>query len=48
MARILDPDAGHEISDPACGSGGILGKPFLRFREKYGEDTKFRKVKIAL
>lgn len=39
MARILDPDPGDEIYDPACGSGGLLVKPFLRFREKYGEDT---------
>jgi len=39
MARILDPDPGDEIYDPACGSGGLLVKSFLRFREKYGEDT---------
>jgi type I restriction enzyme M protein len=37
MARILDPDPGDEICDPACGSGGLLVKSFLRFREKYGE-----------
>lgn len=39
MARILDPDPGDEIYDPACGSGGLLVKSFLRFKEKYGEDT---------
>src|SRR4030066_30881 len=39
MARILDPDPGDEIYDPACGSGGLLVKSFLRFREKYGEAT---------
>ena len=39
MARILDPDPGDEIYDPTCGSGGLLVKSFLRFREKYGEDT---------
>jgi type I restriction enzyme M protein len=39
MARILDPDPGDEIYDPACGSGGLLIKSFLRFREKYGDDT---------
>ena len=42
MARILDPDPGDEIYDPACGSGGLLVKSFLRFREKYGEDTTRR------
>jgi type I restriction enzyme M protein len=39
MARILDPEPADEIYDPACGSGGLLVKSFLRFREKYGEDT---------
>ncbi|MBI4333726.1 MAG: SAM-dependent DNA methyltransferase [Chloroflexi bacterium] len=39
MARILDPDPGDEIYDPACGSGGLLVKSFLRFREKYGNDA---------
>ena len=39
MARILDLEPGDEIYDPACGSGGLLVKSFLRFREKYGEDT---------
>ena len=39
MARILDPDPGDEIYDPACGSGGLLVKSFLRFREKHGEAT---------
>ncbi len=39
MAYILDPDPGDEVYDPACGSGGLLVKSFLRFREKYGEDT---------
>ncbi|PWH20693.1 MAG: DNA methyltransferase [Ardenticatenia bacterium] len=36
MARILDPQPGEEIYDPACGSGGLLIKCQLRFREKYG------------
>lgn len=39
MARILDPAPADEIYDPACGSGGLLVKSFLRFKEKYGEDT---------
>lgn len=38
MARILDPEPGQEIYDPACGSGGLLIKSQLRFREKYGTD----------
>ncbi len=46
MARILDPDPGDDIYDPACGSGGLLVKSFLRFREKYGEDTKLAPLRF--
>jgi type I restriction enzyme M protein len=38
MARMLDPEPGDEIYDPACGSSGLLIKAALRFREKYGVD----------
>ncbi len=37
MARLLDPEPGDEIYDPACGSGGLLIKAFLRFKDKYGQ-----------
>jgi type I restriction enzyme M protein len=37
MARILDLEPGDEIYDPACGSGGLLVKSYLRFGEKYGD-----------
>jgi type I restriction enzyme M protein len=40
MARILDPQPGDEIYDPACGSGGLLVKCYLRFREKYGDSPQ--------
>lgn len=40
MANILDPEPGERIYDPACGSGGLLIKAFLRFREKYGRDPR--------
>lgn len=36
MSHILDPKPGDEIYDPACGSGGLLIKAYLRFRDKYG------------
>jgi len=38
MARILDPEPGKEVYDPCCGSGGLLIKYFLRFKEKYDSD----------
>ncbi|MGB9662543.1 MAG: N-6 DNA methylase [Moorellaceae bacterium] len=40
MANILDPEPGEKFYDPACGSGGLLIKAFLRFREKYGRDPR--------
>lgn len=35
MADLLDPQPYTEIHDPACGSGGLLLKPRLRFEEKH-------------
>jgi type I restriction enzyme M protein len=35
MAKILDPKEGDEVYDPCCGSGGLLIKCYLRFKEKY-------------
>lgn len=35
MSHILDPEPGKEVYDPCCGSGGLLIKCYLRFREKY-------------
>lgn len=37
IARILDPKSGETIYDPAAGSGGLLIKIQLRFREKLAE-----------
>ena len=42
MARILDPEPGMSVYDPACGSGGLLVKTFLRFLEKYGQKENGR------
>src|SRR5439155_2680569 len=37
MARILDPQPGMSIYDPACGSGGLLIKCHLRLLDTHGE-----------
>lgn len=37
MSYVLDPEPGQEIYDPCCGSGGLLIKCFLRFKDKYGD-----------
>ncbi len=38
MSHILDPEPGDEVYDPCCGSGGLLIKCFLRFKEKYNSE----------
>lgn len=44
MARLLDPQPGMSIYDPACGSGGLLIKSHLRLIEKYGEQKNGSKA----
>ncbi len=36
MARVLEPQAGETVYDPACGSGGLLIKCHLRLLETHG------------
>src|SRR5208337_3879329 len=38
MSYILDPGPGMEIYDPCPGSGGLLIKCYLRFRDKFKGD----------
>lgn len=35
MSFILDPEAGESFYDPTSGSGGLLIKSYLRFKDKY-------------
>jgi len=46
MSHILDPEPGKEIYDPCCGSGGLLIKCLLRFKEKYDEDPSLAPLKF--
>ncbi|NPB03899.1 MAG: N-6 DNA methylase [Thermotogae bacterium] len=36
MSRILEPEPGMTVYDPACGSGGLLIKCHLRLIKRYG------------
>lgn len=36
IARILDPQPGMSVYDPACGSAGLLIKAHLHFLERFG------------
>lgn len=38
MARLLEPEPGMTVYDPACGSGGLLIKCHLRLLETHGID----------
>ncbi|ABX32583.1 N-6 DNA methylase [Petrotoga mobilis SJ95] len=46
MSKILDPKPGNEVYDPCCGSGGLLIKAHLRFKEKYSEDRTKEPLKF--
>ncbi len=46
MAKIVSPEQGEEICDPCLGSGGLIIKSFLEFREKFGNDTKVNPLKF--
>lgn len=46
MSYILDPKPGLEVYDPCCGTGGLLIKCFLRYREKFGKETSLPPLKF--
>lgn len=46
MSNILDPEPGQELYDPCCGSGGLLIKAGLRFKEKFNEDPSIAPLKF--
>jgi type I restriction enzyme M protein len=46
IARIMNPREGEEIYDPCLGSGGLLIKCFLRFKEEFGEDATIEPLKF--
>lgn len=46
IANIVDPQEGEEIYDPCLGSGGLLIKSALRFKEKYGENPKVKPLQF--
>lgn len=42
MARILEPRPGESVSDPCCGSGGLLIKCHLRLFQTHGKEENGR------
>ncbi len=46
IAHLIDPEPGDEIYDPCCGSGGLLIKAYLRFREKYDSDPRIKPLRF--
>lgn len=39
MVRVVDPQYGETVYDPACGTGGFLAQTCEHLREKLGNDT---------
>ena len=39
MGKILSPEPGEKIYDPACGSGGLLIRTFGAFVKRYGSES---------
>ncbi len=46
MAKMVEPSPGQEIYDPCLGSGGLLIKCYLRFKEKHGHDPKVKPLRF--
>ncbi|MCS7206306.1 MAG: type I restriction-modification system subunit M [Leptospiraceae bacterium] len=46
MAYLIDPKPGEEVYDPCCGSGGLLIKCHLRFKENYNNDPRIAPLKF--
>jgi len=44
ISRILEPEPGMTVYDPACGSGGLLIKCHLRLYERYGVPQNGKRV----
>jgi len=46
MSYVLDPEPNKVIYDPCCGSGGLLIKCYLRFKEKFDEDPSIAPLRF--
>jgi len=46
MAQILNPKPGEEIYDPCCGSGGLIIKCAMRFRDLYHDNLSVAPVQF--
>jgi len=46
MSYILNPEPGIEAYDPCCGSGGLLIKCLLRYKEKFDKDPSLTPLRF--
>jgi type I restriction enzyme M protein len=46
MARMVDPQPGERVYDPCAGSGGLLIKAYLRFKERHGDDPQIAPLRF--
>lgn len=47
MSHIVEPQEGDEVYDPCLGSGGLLIKCHLRFKEKHGNNAKKKPLRFC-
>lgn len=46
MGKILSPEQGESVYDPACGSGGLLIRSYNALVQKYGNDSSLNFPKL--
>jgi len=46
MGKILSPEQGESVYDPACGSGGLLIRSYNVFVQRYGNDSSLNFPKL--
>ena len=47
MARIINPQPGETVYDPCAGSGGLLIKTYLRFKELFGNHPQTKPLQFC-
>jgi type I restriction enzyme M protein len=47
MARMVNQEPGETVYDPCAGSGGLLIKTYLRFKERYGSNPQTKPLQFS-
>lgn len=44
MVKLLNPNIGESVYDPACGTGGFLAEAYMHMTEKVGNSTEKKRI----